>query len=173
MLKNIPEGQLQIDENIQQRADQTPIPPKSSSAVTPVNTPSSTEQCQLIEGATSIDGFFQQLKEQPIPPVATGITTLDNLLGGGMINGGLYILAANTGCGKTALALQIADAVANEDRSVLFISLETDEYQLTARRLARAAKVSANHLIMHDLSEMEYVHIKQQLPMLKQKTLSL
>ena len=50
---------------------------------------------------------------------------------------------------------------------------ETDEYQLTARRLARAAKVSANHLIMHDLSEMEYVHIKQQLPMLKQKTLSL
>lgn len=88
-----------------------------------------------------------------------------------MINGGLYILAANTGCGKTALALQIADAVANEDRSVLFISLEMDEYQLTARRLARAAKVSANHLIMHDLSEMEYVHIKQQLPMLKQKRL--
>lgn len=171
MLKNIPEGQLQIDENIQQRADQNPIPPKSSSAVTPVNTPSSTEQCQLIEGATAIDGFFQQLKEQPIPPVATGITALDNLLGGGMINGGLYILAANTGCGKTALALQIADAVANEDRSVLFISLEMDEYQLTARRLARAAKVSANHLIMHDLSEMEYVHIKQQLPMLKQKRL--
>ena len=171
MLKNIPEGQLQIDENIQQRADQNPIPQKSSSAVTPVNTPSSTEQCQLIEGATAIDGFFQQLKEHPIPPVATGITALDNLLGGGMINGGLYILAANTGCGKTALALQIADAVANEDRSVLFISLEMDEYQLTARRLARAAKVSANHLIMHDLSEMEYVHIKQQLPMLKQKRL--
>lgn len=171
MLKNIPEGQLQIDENIQQRADQNPIPPKSSSAVTPVNTPSSTEQCQLIEGATAIDGFFQQLKEHPIPPVATGITALDNLLGGGMINGGLYILAANTGCGKTALALQIADAVANEDRSVLFISLETDEYQLTARRLARAAKVSANHLIMHDFSEMEYVHIKRQLPMLKQKRL--
>lgn len=171
MFKNIPEGQLQIDENIQQRADQNPIPPKSSSAVTPVNTPSSTEQCQLIEGATAIDGFFQQLKEQPIPPVATGITALDNLLGGGMINGGLYILAANTGCGKTALALQIADAVANEDRSVLFISLEMDEYQLTARRLARAAKVSANHLIVHDLSEMEYVHIKQQLPILKQKRL--
>lgn len=171
MLKNIPEGQLQIDENIQQRADQNPIPPKSSSAVTPVNTLSSTEQCQLIEGATAIDGFFQQLKEHPIPPVATGITALDNLLGGGMINGGLYILAANTGCGKTALALQIADAVANEDRSVLFISLEMDEYQLTARRLARAAKVSANHLIMHDFSEMEYVHIKQQLPMLKQKRL--
>ena len=171
MLKNIPEGQLQIDENIQQRADQTPIPPKSSSAVTPVNTPSSTEQCQLIEGATSIDGFFQQLKEQPIPPVATGITALDDLLSGGMINGGLYILAANTGCGKTALALQIADAVASEDSSVLFITLEMDESQLTARRLARVAKVPASHLIMQRLSDDEYEHIRQQLPTLKQKYL--
>lgn len=171
IIKHNTEGLLQIDENIQQQEDQSTISENGSPAVTPTDTPNATEQCRLIDGATAIDGFFQQLKEQPIPPVATGITALDNLLGGGMINGGLYILAANTGCGKTALALQIADAVANEDRSVLFISLEMDEYQLTARRLARAAKVSANHLIMHDLSEMEYVHVKQQLPMLKQKRL--
>lgn len=171
MLKNNTEGLLQIDENIQQQEDQSTISANGSPAVTPTDTPNATEQCRLIDGATAIDGFYKRLKEQPVPPVATGITALDNLLGGGMINGGLYILAANTGCGKTALALQIADAVANEDRSVLFISLEMDEYQLTARRLAQAAKVSANHLIMHDLSEMEYVHIKQQLPMLKQKRL--
>lgn len=88
-----------------------------------------------------------------------------------MINGGLYILAANTGCGKTALALQIADAVANEDRSVLFITLEMDESQLTARRLARVAKVPASHLIMQRLSDDEYEHIRQQLPTLKQKHL--
>lgn len=171
IIKHNTEGLLQIDENIQQQEDQSTISENGSPAVTPTDTPNATEQCRLIDGATAIDGFYKRLKEQPVPPVATGITALDNLLGGGMINGGLYILAANTGCGKTALALQIADAVANEDRSVLFISLEMDEYQLTARRLARAAKVSANHLIMHDLSEMEYVHIKQQLPMLKQKRL--
>lgn len=88
-----------------------------------------------------------------------------------MINGGLYILAANTGCGKTALALQIADAVASEDSSVLFITLEMDESQLTARRLARVAKVPASHLIMQRLSDDEYEHIRQQLPALKQKHL--
>ena len=140
MLKNNTEGLLQIDENIQQQEDQSTISANGSPAVTPTDTPNATEQCRLIDGATAIDGFYKRLKEQPVPPVATGITALDDLLSGGMINGGLYILAANTGCGKTALALQIADAIANEDSSVLFITLEMDESQLTARRLARLQK---------------------------------
>lgn len=171
MLKNNTEGLLQIDENIQQQEDQSTISKNGSPAVTPTDIPNATEQCRLIDGATAIDGFYKRLKEQPVPPVATGITALDDLLSGGMINGGLYILAANTGCGKTALALQIADAVASEDSSVLFITLEMDESQLTARRLARVAKVPANHLIMQRLSDDEYEHIRQQLPTLKKKHL--
>lgn len=171
IIKHNTEGLLQIDENVQQQEDQSTISENGSPAVTPTDTPNATEQCRLIDGATAIDGFYKRLKEQPVPPVATGITAIDDLLSGGMINGGLYILAANTGCGKTALALQIADAVASEDSSVLFITLEMDESQLTARRLARVAKVPANHLIMQRLSDDEYEHIRQQLPTLKQKHL--
>lgn len=171
IIKHNTEGLLQIDENIQQQEDQSTISENGSPAVTPTDTPNATEQCRLIDGATAIDGFYKRLKEQPVPPVATGITAIDDLLSGGMINGGLYILAANTGCGKTALALQIADAVASEDSSVLFITLEMDESQLTARRLARVAKVPASHLIMQRLSDDEYEHIRQQLPTLKQKYL--
>lgn len=171
IIKHNTEGLLQIDENIQQQEDQSTISENGSPAVTPTDTPNATEQCRLIDGATAIDGFYKRLKEQPVPPVATGITAIDDLLSGGMINGGLYILAANTGCGKTALALQIADAVANEDSSILFITLEMDESQLTARRLARVAKVPASHLIMQRLSDDEYEHIRQQLPTLKQKYL--
>lgn len=171
IIKHNTEGLLQIDENVQQQEDQSTISENGSPAVTPTDTPNATEQCRLIDGATAIDGFYKRLKEQPVPPVATGITAIDDLLSGGMINGGLYILAANTGCGKTALALQIADAVANEDSSVLFITLEMDESQLTARRLARVAKVPASHLIMQRLSDDEYEHIRQQLPTLKQKYL--
>lgn len=118
IIKHNTEGLLQIDENIQQQEDQSTISENGSPAVTPTDTPNATEQCRLIDGATAIDGFYKRLKEQPVPPVATGITAIDDLLSGGMINGGLYILAANTGCGKTALALQIADAVASEDSSV-------------------------------------------------------
>ena len=171
IIKHNTEGLLQIDENIQQQEDQSTISENGSPAVTPTDTPNATEHCRLIDGATAIDGFYKRLKEQPVPPVATGITAIDDLLSGGMINGGLYILAANTGCGKTALALQIADAVASEDSSVLFITLEMDESQLTARRLARVAKVPASHLIMQRLSDDEYEHIRQQLPTLKQKHL--
>lgn len=171
IIKHNTEGLLQIDENVQQQEDQSTISENGSPAVTPTDTPNATEQCRLIDGATAIDGFYKRLKEQPVPPVATGITAIDDLLSGGMINGGLYILAANTGCGKTALALQIADAVASEDSSVLFITLEMDESQLTARRLARVAKVPASHLIMQRLSDDEYEHIRQQLPTLKQKHL--
>lgn len=171
MLKNNTEGLLQIDENIQQQEDQSTISENGSPAVTPTDTPNATEQCRLIDGATAIDGFYKRLKEQPVPPVATGITALDDLLSGGMINGGLYILAANTGCGKTALALQVADAVASEDSSVLFVTLEMDESQLTARRLARVANVPSNHLIMQRLSDDEYERIRQQLPTLKKKHL--
>ena len=171
IIKHNTEGLLQIDENIQQQEDQSTISENGSPAVTPTDTPNATEQCRLIDGATAIDGFYKRLKEQPVPPVATGITAIDDLLSGGMINGGLYILAANTGCGKTALALQIADAVASEDSSVLYITHEMDESQLTARRLARVAKVPASHLIMQRLSDDEYEHIRQQLPTLKQKHL--
>lgn len=171
IIKHNTEGLLQIDENIQQQEDQSTISENGSPAVTPTDAPNATEQCRLIDGATAIDGFYKRLKEQPVPPVATGITAIDDLLSGGMINGGLYILAANTGCGKTALALQIADSVASEDSSVLFITLEMDESQLTARRLARVAKVPASHLIMQRLSDDEYEHIRQQLPTLKQKHL--
>lgn len=171
VIKHNQEGQLQVDVNTIQQVDQGDISNNDNPAVTPTDTPNVTEQCQLIDEATAIDGFYKRLKEQPVTPVATGITAIDDLLSGGMINGGLYILAANTGCGKTALALQIADAVASEDSSVFFVTLEMDESQLTARRLARVAKVPASHLIMQRLSDDEYEHIRQQLPTLKQKHL--
>ena len=54
-----------------------------------------------------------------------------------MLNSGLYIMAARPGCGKTALALQIADTVAAHTGAVLFVTLEMDSVQLTARRIAR------------------------------------
>lgn len=54
--------------------------------------------------------------------VCTGYMALDSLLGGGLINSGLYLLAARPGMGKTTLALNIADRVAKAD-PVLFIWL--------------------------------------------------
>ncbi len=92
--------------------------------------------------AAAFYGFRDQISGKLIK---TGLEPIDSTLGGGMLPGGFYILAARPGCGKTALALQIADNAAKEG-AVLFVSLEMDVSQLQARRLSRRTGIfpSAN-----------------------------
>ncbi len=79
--------------------------------------------------------------------VPTGIPSLDKLLGGGLLDSALYILAARPGCGKTALGLQIADYAAAHSGGVLFVTLEQDDEQIQARRLARVTGIPALRLL--------------------------
>lgn len=90
--------------------------------------------------------------------VCTGYMALDKLLGGGMINSGLYLLAARPGMGKTTLALNIADRVAQAD-PVLFVSLEMDDEQLTAKRISRETGISSEKLLMQPLNDREYAKV--------------
>lgn len=89
--------------------------------------------------------------------LSTGFSQLDKILGGGFLNGGLYILAARPGMGKTTLALNLAE---NFRGGVLFVSLEMSENQLTAKRMARETGIPSNRLLLgNDLSEGEYEKI--------------
>ena len=89
--------------------------------------------------------------------VPTGFRDLDDMLGGGLIASGLHILAARPGMGKTTLALNVAERVAKTAGPVLFVSLEMDDEQLTAKRQARLTGISATRLLMgRELSEEEY-----------------
>lgn len=86
--------------------------------------------------------------------VPTGFRPLDRLLGGGLLNSGLYVLAARPGMGKTTFALNVAEHVA-KDGPVLFVSLEMDLEQIAAKRLGRAAGISSSALMMGTLTEEE------------------
>lgn len=88
--------------------------------------------------------------------VPTGYRDLDNLLGGGMLCSGMYILAARPGMGKTTLAINIADRVAKRVGPVLFVSLEMDDEQITAKRISRESGIPGNKLLMGKLDEDEY-----------------
>ena len=79
--------------------------------------------------------------------VSTGFAKLDKLLGGGMLKSGLYICAARPGVGKTTLGLKIADR-ASRRVPVLFVSLEMDLEQLTARRIAERSRLSIRRVLM-------------------------
>lgn len=87
--------------------------------------------------------------------VRTGYRDLDKRLGGGLLNSGMYILAARPGMGKTTLAINIADRVAREGKDVLFVSLEMEPEQLDAKRIARETGIPADRILMGVLTEDE------------------
>lgn len=86
--------------------------------------------------------------------IATGYPALDDALGGGLIRGGLFILGARPGIGKSALALELADRI---EGPVLFVSLEMGEDQLNARRINRVTGISQRRILQGQLDEAEWV----------------
>ena len=86
--------------------------------------------------------------ESNIRKIPTGITKLNNIYGGGLPKG-LTIIGANTGLGKTTLALQLADNMAKEENTkILFISLELTKYELVSKSLSRISYLD-NDLTSH------------------------
>jgi replicative DNA helicase len=71
--------------------------------------------------------------------VTTGLTQLDNLLGG--LSEGLYLLAGPPGMGKTTLALQVA-AAATRDVPVVVMTFEHAPANLTLKLLCGRAGVN-------------------------------
>lgn len=108
----------------------------------------------------ALEGLWRRMEEQTdgkLPCVKTGIAGYDNLLGGGFINGGLHIIGARPAVGKSALALQIALNAASKGTKVLYISLEMDSEDCSARLIANISGASAARLMFGDnLTESEY-----------------
>ena len=71
--------------------------------------------------------------------VTTGLTQLDNILGG--LSEGLYLLAGPPGMGKTTLALQVA-AAATKDVPVVIVTFEHAPAHLTLKLLCARAGVN-------------------------------
>ena len=95
---------------------------------------------ELLEGLVAVDR----------PTVATPFNTLNDLLGGGLHGGKLYVLAAPPGGGKTTLSAQIADFAAGAGLPTAYVAMEMGRGQLFDYALARAlgmnsAKVEARH----------------------------
>lgn len=93
---------------------------------------------ELLEGLITIDR----------PTVTTPFETLNDLLGGGLHGGKLYVLAAPPGGGKTTLSCQIADHAAAMGCPVAYVAMEMGRGQLFDYALARhigmnSAKVEA------------------------------
>ena len=60
--------------------------------------------------------------------VTTGVPGLDDILGGGLIKGGLYLIEGMAGAGKTILSTQIGFNRVAEGDSVLYITLIAESH---------------------------------------------
>jgi replicative DNA helicase len=83
--------------------------------------------------------YWERIKERKIA-APTGIPALDKVLGGGLQPKRLVTLLGAPGSGKTSLANQIADRVA-EDSPVLYVTSEDGPDILLAKTLARLAEI--------------------------------
>lgn len=84
----------------------------------------------LVEFINGIDG------KADTPATPTGFTNIDKVLDGGLYEG-LYIIGAITSLGKTTLALQIADQIAQSGQDVLIFSLEMARTELMSKSISR------------------------------------
>lgn len=111
------------------------------------------ELLQAEDGDKVLKANFQRLQQDPTdklsafisyandlsrkPAIPTGFASLDAALGGGLQQG-LYILGAVSSLGKTTMALQIADHIAQSGAApVLYYTLEMTQNQLISRSLSR------------------------------------
>lgn len=95
----------------------------------------------------------EEALSEPPPFIETPWPELNSLMGG-LRDGGLYIVAARPGAGKTIVGLQLAAKLA-ERGPVAFSALEMSADQMLERLIAQKGQVSMSSMSRHDLSAAE------------------
>jgi len=122
----------------------------------------------ISEGAENFEKNYEKMGETVI---ATGYPELDDHIGSFM--GGDYIaLGGSTGCGKTAVALNISRQVCMQGRNVLYCSLEMPIEQLQNRFICLNKRLNAMKYRSIGFTEQEKRIYKQGVEELQQWNLS-
>lgn len=95
--------------------------------------------------------------------ISTKFTELDRLLGGGIVPGSLTLIGGDPGIGKSTLMLQLAQKLAEQGLTVLYVCGEESVEQTSLRALR--LQVQDEHLFL--LSETLFSHIKLQIEHIK------
>ncbi len=76
---------------------------------------------------------IHQIPAQSETRIHTGIEECDYVLGGGVVPGSLVLIGGDPGIGKSTLLLQLSQAIASQNRRVLYISGEESASQIRLR----------------------------------------
>lgn len=76
---------------------------------------------------------LSQVGDFKLDRISSGISELDNVLGGGIVPGSLLLLGGDPGIGKSTLALQVALSMGSVGSKILYISGEESPQQIKMR----------------------------------------
>lgn len=99
-----------------------------------------------------------------------GIDFLDDVIGG-LFKGELTTIAARSGVGKTALALQIMLNAINQKKKVLFISREMSNIQIFMRNITKKTGIDMKKLKYKNLNEEDWEKILSTMEMFNKDNL--
>lgn len=85
--------------------------------------------------------YADMLTRGPEVMVRTGLPELDERIGGGIAFGEIAVIGARPSMGKTAFALQVVDAAADQGYPCLIVSLEMQRRQIAHRHLQRVLTI--------------------------------
>ncbi len=85
----------------------------------------------------------------------TGMGEFDRVLGGGIVQGSLILLAGDPGIGKSTLLLQTSANVSGQNRKVLYVSAEESISQIKLR--ADRLKIDAPNLYLFTQTNLELI----------------
>lgn len=76
---------------------------------------------------------LSEIKKEAKKRMQTGISEFDRVLGGGIVPGSLVLLAGEPGIGKSTIVAQIANAISDKNKRVLYVSGEESAGQIKER----------------------------------------
>lgn len=101
------------------------------------------EEYLKTSAAEELRNFINGINESVnTPAISTGFSNLDEVLDGGIFPG-LYTIGAVSSLGKTTLAMQIMDQMAQQGQDVLIFSLEMAKSELIAKSISRITFLTA------------------------------
>lgn len=100
---------------------------------------------------------------QEVPREATGMSELDRVLGGGLVDGAVILLGGDPGIGKSTLLLQTIALMAKK-RNVLYVSGEESAQQVALRSQRLGLNTEGVHLLAEIRLEAIQAALKQHQP---------
>jgi DNA repair protein RadA/Sms len=124
-----------------------------SSSASATHLSSKSEVGRMSQGAV----FLAEVRPDGARRISTHIDALDRVLGGGLVAGGVVLVAGDPGIGKSTLLLQALGGVAHGGEPALYVSGEESAAQvaLRARRLAAPGIERVQVLGATDLADIE------------------